>query len=96
MADPEQRADNGTGSVAFPGARDARPFESQQPYVQTFTTPVRKPPSDPLLQAVQFGNSHFRTLILEPDSGRVDMSCSNVNTNLYEVCEQQWLIACMS
>jgi predicted acyl esterase len=39
LADPENRADNGTGSVAFPGARDARVFESQgDDRVQTFTT----------------------------------------------------------
>lgn len=43
VADPELRADNGTGSVGFPGARDARSFEAQQPYVQTFTTPVSEP-----------------------------------------------------
>jgi hypothetical protein len=43
VADPEHQADNGTGSVAFPGARDARSFEAQQPYVHTFTTSVRNP-----------------------------------------------------
>ena len=83
VADPEHQADNGTGSVGFPGARDARPFEAQQPYVQTFTTPVRKPPSDHRLQSVRFGGRHFRTLILErePNSRRLDMRCSNFNSN---------------
>ena len=31
VADPAHRADNGTGGVGFPGARDARVFEAQQP-----------------------------------------------------------------
>lgn len=40
VADPAKRADNGSGGVGFPGARDARVLEAQQPYVHTFTTPV--------------------------------------------------------
>ena len=44
VADPAHRADNGTGSVGFPGARDARVFEAQQPYVSTFTSELLEEP----------------------------------------------------
>ena len=44
VADPERKADNGTGSTSFPGARDARFFESQTDRVKTFTTaPLTEP-----------------------------------------------------
>ena len=44
VADPEHKADNGTGSTSFPGARDARFFESQTDRVKTFTTaPLTEP-----------------------------------------------------
>ena len=44
VADPADRADNGSGSVAFQGARDARHFESQAPRVHTFTSSVLSEP----------------------------------------------------
>lgn len=44
VADPANRADNGTGSTSFPGARDARQFESQTDRVKTFTTAVLTDP----------------------------------------------------
>ena len=44
VADPAARADNLTGGVGFPGGRDARGFEAQEPYVKTFTTEVLAEP----------------------------------------------------
>jgi predicted acyl esterase len=44
LADPENKADNGTDSTSFPGARDGRFFESQTDRVKTFTTaPLTEP-----------------------------------------------------
>ena len=44
VADPSNRADNGTGSTSFPGARDARQLEAQTDRVKTFTTAVLTEP----------------------------------------------------
>ena len=44
VADPSARADNLTGGVGFPGARDAQPFEAQAPYVRTFSSGLLSEP----------------------------------------------------
>jgi predicted acyl esterase len=44
LADPANRADNGTASVSFPGARDMRVLESQADRVKTFTSEVLDEP----------------------------------------------------
>ena len=48
VADPEHPADTGTGSSAFPGAHDARPFESSGApgSVLTFTSDVLRQPME--------------------------------------------------